>query len=295
MTTTVGPMEAELAAQQAAAGHPTEPIDTSDERFNELSQQATETNPSFVQPDAPMPEDTMVPLPGGYITQSGRLVREIEVRELTGEDEEALARFRSISSTALMGEILVRGIVSVGGEKVDKDAIGAMLCGDRDAAMLGVRRVTFGSTINFTDVVCPSCQKKFNINVGLDEIPMRKLDDPLARTVTVPLRHGGDAVMRFPTHTDSLATLEDDTRTAPEQNTVVIARCLESFQGRGTASIAFEREAIARKLGSVDREHILDAIGDAQPGPQLQEVKTNCPVCNFEAPVVIDLVSIFRT
>ena len=53
------------------------------------------------------PSDTVVTLPGGYLTATGEIITEAEVRELNGSDEEAIARTANIGKAILT--ILHRG------------------------------------------------------------------------------------------------------------------------------------------------------------------------------------------
>ena len=47
------------------------------------------------------PSDNIVTLPGGYITPAGDVVMEAEVKELTGSDEEAIARASNVGKAIL--------------------------------------------------------------------------------------------------------------------------------------------------------------------------------------------------
>ena len=59
---------------------------------NKMLKQATqEESLPVVQPEIAPPLDTMVELPGGYLTDTGEVIRSAEIREMTGRDEEAVA------------------------------------------------------------------------------------------------------------------------------------------------------------------------------------------------------------
>lgn len=296
---TIGSLEAQLPEQAAAAQPRTTTIDatTDPAAFNEASAAAagTESGPSFEHPVIPMPEDTTVVLPAGILLPDGRLVTTVEVREMTGEDEEALSKFRNLKPAAYVGELVLRGLADIDGELATKATLATMLVGDRDTILLGIRRVTFGNEIEFPTNECPECASEFDIKVECTEIELRKLPDPTVRTITVPLRRKDSvAVLRWPNHSDVVAMWDNEKMTPAERNTALLARCFVSINGMDNEDVSFDPWVIARKLGSGDRSKILKAMTQSQPGPLTGEVKANCPACNFEARVEIDLVSIFR-
>lgn len=89
------------------------------------------------------PPDTVVKLPGGLLTANGEVIREAEVRELTGEHEEALVRVRrSGSFVKFVNMLLTCGVVTLGSEAATAKTLTRLLLGDRDALILGIRRAT---------------------------------------------------------------------------------------------------------------------------------------------------------
>lgn len=74
------------------------------------------------------PSDTVVTLPGGYITPAGEVVTDAEVRELNGLDEEAIARTTNVGKAILT--ILNRGTVRIGKDKADERLLDQLLAGD---------------------------------------------------------------------------------------------------------------------------------------------------------------------
>ena len=98
------------------------------------------------------PSSNEVALPGGFISPGGALAKYAEVRELNGADEEAISKSGSIGRA--LNTILQKGLVSIGGEDVKKDDIDDLLAADRDSILLGIRRVTFGETVEY-GAVCP--------------------------------------------------------------------------------------------------------------------------------------------
>ena len=81
---------------------------------NQLLTKALDEAPVEMTPEIVIPSDTVVDLPGGFITAAGEIVRTAEVRELNGRDEEAISKATNLGR-ALM-TILQRGTVKIGTE-----------------------------------------------------------------------------------------------------------------------------------------------------------------------------------
>lgn len=242
----------------------------------------------FIQP----PPESIFKLPGGGLLDSDGIMHdEIEVRELTGADEEALSKAEITKSMArYMNLIVKRGLVRIGEHDAPSDKLlGELLIGDREMILLAIRRATYGDTMELT-MICPNCGAAVDANYDLaSEIPIRSLADPFQRRIDVTLRNGRVAVVRLPTAADQDALLGLQNKTRAEANTVLLSRCLHSIDGLPAASMG-----VAQGLGIKDRRIILDGLTDVQPGPKYGEVMVECPGCGSESPSVISLLDLFR-
>lgn len=231
--------------------------------------------------------DTTVVLPGGLLVGE-ELLTIAEVRELTGEDEEALAKSGG-NLYKFLATILERGVVKVGDKAASPTVLRNLLIGDRDALLLGVRRATFGNDVEVPEYSCPSCGELVgDISISLTDIPVKTLDDPLVRSFEVPLRKGV-AVVNLPNGGDQQALFQNEKLTAAEQNTLLLSRVVESVNGKKIVTL---KEA--RDLGVVDRKSILDALAKKQPGPQYDEVKFDHEACGEEVTVALTVMDLFR-
>src|SRR5580698_8724844 len=102
-------------------------------------------------PEAEMPPDTLVHLPGGLV-RGAQVIRAAEVRELTGEHEEALARAARAqpgSVVHFLNTLLECGVVRFGSEDPSQTQafLRDTLVGDRDQLLIGIRRATYGDDI----------------------------------------------------------------------------------------------------------------------------------------------------
>lgn len=233
------------------------------------------------------PSSNEVALPGGYITQEGTLVKYAEVRELNGSDEEAIAKAGSISK--VLNTILQRGLVKIGDKDVTKEVYDELLSGDRDAILLGIRKATFGATADY-NLVCSNCDKASIVTIDLDkDIPVKELDNPIEdRKRTVELRNG-NAVVVIPNGRAQTALLENATKTAAELNTIILEHCLLGINGKGSLGTS-----TVLKLGIADRDTLVEAILEDNPGPNLGAVTKTCEACGESNDTPISLVALFR-
>lgn len=239
-----------------------------------------------------VPLSDKVELPGGiYRPMSGDFVTELHVRELTGVDEERIARI-DMKSTEMLMTTLVR--LAVSDITIDDLTLDQMLIGDRDMILLGLRRVTYGNLIKQDEVSCPRCEEVIDIEIDLDkDVEIKKLASPELRTFEVELRGGHKARVRLATHGDMLSTKEKK-HTIAEMNTLLLSRCVISIDNTALNDMAEDPLDTVRSLGSADRTLLIKTMSENQPGPLFGEVKVSCPECDFEAPFPIDLAELFR-
>lgn len=240
-------------------------------------------------PAIPIPGDCAVSLSGG-IVRNGETHHTAVVRELTGQDEEQLAAVRS-NPLKFLEKLLVLGTQEIGGEPVTPAVAGELLVGDRDALILGIRKVTFGDKLEAQEVVCPTCDLRFDVRIHLDTVPVT----PMASwEFTVPLRHGAEALVRWPNGDDQGAMLADPRASNAEQNTILLSRCvLKVAKADGTVSSSGEK--LAKELGIADRREILRRVTADQPGPKLLDISVEHEDCGTEVPLPVTTADLFRS
>lgn len=244
-------------------------------------------------PRMPDPPDTSLRLPGG-LWWDEEFVRDAEVRELNGADEEAIAkavRREKGAVAAMIRTLLTRAVVAVGSHEPPPPALlDALLVGDRDALLLAIRRATYGNELEL-QLTCPNCDAVMDAVFDLvDDIPVKELPDSDApRVFDVELQQGRKARVVLPCGADQEGALSEGTRTAPEINTQMLSSCVLDIDGQ-----KFDGVESARMLGIRDRRAILKVLGDNQPGPRYEEVTQVCLKCEYEFPLGIDLPTLFR-
>lgn len=237
--------------------------------------------------------DTSVKLPAGIVVD-GQVYQNAEVRELTGEHEEKLAKARLSNNAAkYVNTLLLCGTVSVGGKEATPALLDTLLQGDLDMLMLGIRRATFGDEFEVYEVECPHCQELNDLELNLKDIPIKELDDPETREFLIELRKGRQAKIQFPTGAVQNEIFKNNL-TIPEMNSLTLAECVVSFIEADGSEKMSNGLTDVKKLGVADRTKLQEFIYDNQPGPRYDKVTALCSSCEGEVPVPLNVGILFR-
>lgn len=232
-------------------------------------------------------QDRTVTLPGGIITPTGDVVTEISVRELTGRDEEAISKCRTIGKVLLT--VLERGISSIGSRRPSESDLNSMLAGDRDVALLNIYSVTFGSEVQATRM-CAACNEAATLTIDLDsDIPIKKLGSPQERYFTVRTSRG-DARVELPNGYTQKALFESSDKSLAELSTLLLVNTVSDI---GDNPVMGPRQV--QDLSIKDRRKIAEEIGSRNPGPQMSGIKKDCTNCGAEMEVAISIAGLFQS
>lgn len=253
-------------------------------------------NTSNDYPVITFPEDDLVVLPGGLDTGSA-IYQTAVVRELTGEDEEALAKaMQSVNPFHFVDTLLERGTVSIGDAPVGqtKNLLKQILIGDRDALILGIRKATYGNDIEFEGWVCPNCSTETDLTLTLDEIKVQKLDRLSDVNFEVPLRKGGKAVVRLPNGADQKKVYENPKMTDKERDSVLLSQIVtEIVDKNGISHNVVVQPTLMRDMGIADRKSILKEVVLRQPGPKYDGVTFVHEDCGDEVSLLVTVGDLF--
>ena len=233
------------------------------------------------------PLDTTVYLPGGLRLANGDIAKTAEVKELTGADEEAISIIKNPG--AKLNAVLERGVVKIGSITPGPIELDALLAGDRDALLLGIRRVTFGDTEPMS-VVCTSCgvQQTVEINLSKDIDYVTFSESQITNTLSVQTKQG-TLVLTYPNGVTQRKIAEAENKTTAELITMIISGCIVSLNDAPVIG-----SAIALQLGLQDRNKIIKLISEGAPGPRLGEVSKACEACGALIAVPLGLADLFR-
>lgn len=242
--------------------------------------------------------DDLVRLPGG-IVKAGKTYRDAIVRELDGEDEEALSKaLRSGSIFHFMDTLIERGTVAVGDLPATPDLLKSLLIGDRDELALAIRKATYGEAMDIEQWICPACGKQSDISFTLtpDVIERTVLGDPAKDAYfDVKLRKGAKARVRLPNGADQAALFEDESWTTAQRNTILLSRCVIEYtnpDGEKFSVPAFP--SLVLTMSIPDRAKIIKEITKRQPGPRYNEVRFTHDECQNEVVLALGVRDLFR-
>lgn len=231
------------------------------------------------------PSDPQVELLAGLQVPFGEFITKAEVRELTGADEEAIARISDVSKGLMT--VLDRAVVKLNDKPVDKDLLDTMLAGDRELLLLEIRKITFGTEVTVEGQICPKCEDSKTITIDLDkDVPLKKLEgDPV---FTVKCK-AGEVKVRLPNGVTQKQLVSATNKTAPELDSIVLKSCVLEINDNPILD-----STAVLKMSVSDRRAILNAISERNPGPQLQQIKKDCPSCGQEVPLPLTLADLFQ-
>lgn len=254
---------------------------------NDLVKKATAEQKQAVQPaDITPPSDTLVHLPGGFINEAGEVIKTAEVRELTGRDEEAIAKTSTVGKALSL--IVNRATVSIDGKRVTEELLDGLLAGDRDALLLGIYKATFGNKARI-ESYCVVCMADKTVEVDIDtDIKTKALGDPIAgRTFTVHGKH--EFVVTLPNGVVQKEIINSTDKTAAELATLLLEKTVQEIDGNPVFS-----KAQIQGLGIADRRLIGEELSKRAIGPQLENITVQCPDCEGEVEVPINFGTLFR-
>jgi hypothetical protein len=245
-----------------------------------MAEPEKEKQPVVVTP----PSDVHVTLPGGFINAAGESVTTVEVRELTGKDEEAIARAQNLGKALL--QVLSRGTVKIGKEVATEEALDAMLAGDRDAIMLGIYKATFGNTPELQGF-CGGCNtfKPVTVNINEDIKVKTLVDEP---TFIVNAKCG-EVIATLPTGYCQKELVNNSDKSMSELTTILLENCVLKINNKPVLS-----KTQIQNLGISDRRLIGEAINKNAIGPVFEEISVTCPDCESEVKTPINLGILFR-
>lgn len=247
-------------------------------------------------PEIDFPSGDVVNLPGGIIMKD-IIIKEVQVRELTGEDEESLARASQSSNRfTFLDRLLKCGTVRVGNQSVEDidSLLDSMLIGDREAVILGIREATYGDKIDVDGWQCSNCGKKDNLELNISDIPITKLDNPSQSTFQVPMRKGGYALVKLATGADQLATFDKADLTLAQYQSVLLSKCIVSItDSNEVCRYTTSFPSLVLNMSMPDRHSVLRELDSRQPGPKYDQIKHVCNSCNEKVNVVVSIGNLF--
>lgn len=224
-------------------------------------------------------------LPRGLFDRDGRRHSRMILRPVTGRFEIRLAEQDDLGAAAV-SELLAAAIARIGAyDDIGPEHTAALSRGDRDHALLWIRRGLFGERLQLV-VNCPnpSCGEAADLELGVSQIaPPPERSAPEVIKADTPL---GPAVLREPTGVDDAEIVG----LPPELASAALwSRLVLDLAGRGSLS-ADDWIALAAPV----RYALALALADAGSGPALA-FAAPCPSCRAWMEVELDAAALLTT
>lgn len=231
-------------------------------------------------------------LPGGLVDEAGTVHDEVELRALSGRDEELLAETAG-NTAALVTAVLSRCVERIGGiSEVDAGVVRRLLVGDRQFILLRLRELTFGPDVRGS-VPCPwpDCGERVTISFSTTDVPVTRSQDkgPVYACVLsdAALSHAGEArrtvEFRLPTGADQELLSPLLGQNEAEVLSGLLERCVLQRAGGG---------ADAAALSPLARQEIEAEMERVAPRLDLLMAAT-CPACGRQFDAPFDLQGFF--
>ena len=211
------------------------------------------------------------------------------VRELTGEDEERLAR-------VTREEEFFATVVALGTEQVAFEDLselplsgrlaitGQLLVGDRDRLFMEIVRVTFGNE-RVVGFQCALCEARNEVTLLIDtDFPQGEGDTATAHEYVTS--KGQRIMYRLVTGADQDEVAQ---MSLAEANTHLLSKCITQVDG----AMVMNPLEFAKQLGMRDRRALLAEMADKQPSINML-LETKCSACGEEVPLQVGWGTLFR-
>lgn len=213
-----------------------------------------------------------VPLIGGLPLDDGSRIDRVNLRRLSGREEDWLARHSGVPNA-----VAITGLIAAA---VDPDDLPMpprqfarhLLIGDRALLMVELRRLTLGDIVAAV-YDCPSCGSKMDVTLDLAETPIE--GEPAQTVYELSLSDGQNVSFRLPNGGDQEAVAG---MALDEAVNALLDRCLIDDGGA--------------ELSEGDRQAISDEMERIAPKVEI-ELDLECPECAHRFSVDFDVAAFF--
>ena len=245
-------------------------------------------------------ESIVFTLPGGYLTSDGNCYKDVELRPLTGKEEELIAdRENSKMVASLLVDILANCTKRIGPmTEISPDVIRNMVIADRDYLLLCLRQLTFGENVE-ARVRCPNEKCKKLMDISFDITGIKIIDKDLGNgffltelSDTAAYRDRENKLhkeieFRLPTAGDQEEAAKIYPKNQSKALTTLFSRCLVRV-----GDITEIDENIISSLTILARREIESSMKAQMPVVHLG-IEVTCPQCNMQFESPFDIQNFF--
>jgi len=213
-------------------------------------------------------------LPCGYVDPDGNLHREVQVREMTGNEEDMLSS-KTVPNNKKIGMLVQACLVRIG-EITDRGRLNAVVnkltVGDRVFLMFAVRRTTLGDEYPYRET-CPECKFKGIFHLDLSQLEIKRMDDTAQRKYTRKLPSGRTVVFH-----PLLGEHEDEISKATNSTSALSLAMLLRIESIDDQPPTLQ---LVKNLSHRDREFLRTQFDEVEGGVETN-LEMTCPQCGFE-------------
>lgn len=222
----------------------------------------------------------------GYRDSDGKLHRTFTIRQMNGEDEEALFRFNKMSNMKQMVMLCERLVESIGtikksdvSKKAWHDIIQNLYAADLDYIFLRIRETSIGEELEIKHK-CGECGTPIITRMSVDELDIIPWDEE--EGIRFELKHGvvdangtvhTKGIIRYPRVCDREATVPIAAKNPARSTTLMLSRVVKFDDEEFECS-----EKVIQQMSTLDRRYLASLMDEHQFGVDLK-VLVECPEC----------------
>jgi hypothetical protein len=220
--------------------------------------------------------------------------RAVVLRELNGNDEEALSKLREpgeIFDTLVASAVVSVGELDLASQPMSerKVYLNRLLIGERDQLFLAAIRVTYGDSKTLS-ITCRNCDTTQDLILDLtSDFKPREVENVTDESFIYTTSRGERLDVRPATGADQMEVLKRKGASNAEQNTIILSRCISAVN----EALVVDPLEYARGLSMRDRQALLDQLVARQPTVDLQ-VSVTCVECEEEQRLTLSWGDLFR-
>lgn len=222
-------------------------------------------------------------LPCGWLDSEGELVTDVEVREMTGNEEDMMASTKIQPHEKVT--MLLAGCTTRLGEVTDKGKLTRLMdeltLGDRLYLLFAIRRTTLGDELPVRET-CPECGDRSLYVMDLSELKVLPMEDPKKRIFDVELPSGTTARFRVSTGAGEKQAIKYAKKANNDGLSLALMMRLELLNGEPPSLKA------VKNLGLKDRLKLRDEFQEVEGGIDTA-LDLECPACGHEWEEDIDI------
>lgn len=236
------------------------------------------------QMETPKGSTGVFELPCGYYDENTQVLHtQVEVREITGREEDMLASDKVPNAQKM--SVLLSGCVTRIGDITEPGklarAVQKMTMGDRVFLVFAVRRVTLGDELPVREK-CPECGTRSLYMVDLStDLEIKKMDDPTKRIFDYTLPSGKQVRLRVSTGEDEERMAKVRQRKTDSLSQALLMR-LELLDGEKPTL------QMVQDLGMRDRHFLREKFQEVEGGVDTT-LELTCSSCGNEWEKDLDL------